>query len=290
METETLISILVPLGLALIMWGLGLNLSKDDFVRVRLRPKVITVALLIQIVLVPVFAALLCWLFQLPMALAIGLMLLASTPGGATANVFSFLAKGNVALNITLTAINSIIGIFFVPLMLALCFKFYAQSGTAIPLQTSKLIQVVLVLLVPLLVGFAMNLRNPTLAARFEKFVTRFSVVFLVLLLVIGVSNEMELIRTGIAEIGLAVLLFNLGSMAFGFMGAWALRLDRADTTAIVMELGIHNCALALAIAMSPMLLNNMQMAVPAALYIVIMYITAGILTLILRKSSAAKA
>ncbi|MGE0764474.1 MAG: bile acid:sodium symporter family protein [Bdellovibrionales bacterium] len=286
MQTTMIVQVLAPVCLALVMWGLGLTLTMADFIRVRQQPKVVGVALGIQLLIIPLFAALLCWVFQLSAPLSIGLMLLASTPGGPTANLLSFLARGNVALNITLTAINSLIGIVFVPLVVGLSLQYFSHEANAIPLQTEKLMQVVVVLLVPMMLGFWMNRRWPHLASRCEKFVTRLSILLLLTIVVVGVRNEWELIRSGVMEAGLAVLLFNVGSMGFGFLGARLLKLTRADMAAVVMELGIHNCALAVGIAMSPHLLNSAPIAVPAALYILIMYVTAGLVAYVLRRQA----
>ena len=260
---------------SILIWGIGLSLTWDEFRRVKKNPRVVLIAMLVQLVAVPCLAIFLNWLFQLPQPLAIGLLLLASMPGGTTANVFSFISKGNVALNITLTAINSVLGIFTVPLMVYLSFLIYQDQGTAIPLQFSKLAQVLFILIVPMLLGMLTRNKFPKFAVSSEKHILKFTFFALILLLIVGVGNEQELILNHIAKAGPVVLLLNLGSLGLAYLTSRYLVLNRADTSALIMELGIHNCALAIGIGMSPNLLNNITIAVPAVIYIVLMYLTA---------------
>lgn len=275
METQQLVGIIVPLVLALIMFGLGLSLSIEDFKRIKESPRTIFTALFIQLAIIPAYAFLLCWAFALPANLALGLVLLSSTPGGPTSNIFSYLARGNVALNVTLTAINSLIAIVFVPAMVFLGAQVFFSEGLNIPLQTSKLVQVILIMIIPMALGVWIARRRPAFAAACEKHVSRLAIIVLLLIIIFGVRQESDLIQRGIMTAGFAIILFNVGTIIMALLGCRWMKLKHEDSVAITFELGIHNCTLALAIAISPQLLNNMETAIPAALYVVIMYFTA---------------
>lgn len=289
MTSQTIVQIMAPLTIAILMWGVGLSLSWEDFNRVRKNPKMILFAMLTQLCLVPLFAIALNWAFALPTGVAIGMLLLASTPGGTTANLFAYLSKGNVALNISLTAINTVIGMFSVPLFVYLAYMLYQDQGTTIPLQISKLTQVLLVVLIPMSLGIFTRSKKPDLAIKAEKYVGKVCFFAIVVLAIAGVAGEREKIAETIQVAGLPVLIFNLSCLGIGILVSRFMKLNLADESALVMELGIHNCVLALVIALSPNLLNDTVVAIPAALYMISMYTTALPLSLYYRRKQAAQ-
>lgn len=267
---------LLPLALAVIMFGLGLSLRVEDFTRVVRFPKAVLVGLAAQMLLLPVVCALIAQAFGLPSVLAVGLMLLAASPGGAMANLYSHLAHGDVALNITLTAINSVLAIVTLPLIVNLSTLLFMGEARAIPLQFGKVMQVVVLVLGPVLLGMLVNDRLPHLAQRLRKPTKRLSVVVLAaIILAAGVQNRGD-IGGDIKAVGLACLAFNLVSLAVGYGLPRLLKLERRQAVAIGMEVGIHNAALAITVAMSPTMLNDPRVAVPAAVYGVLMFFTAA--------------
>jgi BASS family bile acid:Na+ symporter len=277
MQSNVLTAVVMPIAIGIIMLGLGLSLTLEDFKRVVKFPRAIIVGLFCQMVLLPVVCFYIAKGFGLAPELAVGLMLLAASPGGATANLYSHLAKGDVALNITLTATNSVLSLFTMPFLVNFALEKFMGEGKAIPLQFDKVIQVFAIVLVPVLIGMAVRSRAKGLADRLQKPVKITSAVVL-LLVVLGAvvkerGNFLELFR----QAGPAALVFNLSSMAIGYCVPLLARVKKKQAIAIGMEIGIHNGTLAMTIAMSPLLLNNGTMAIPPAVYSVLMFLTAAL-------------
>jgi BASS family bile acid:Na+ symporter len=270
-------------ALALVMFGLGLSLSLEDFRRLFKHPKAVTIALVLQVIGLPLACYAIIVGFGLSPVFAIGLMLLAASPGGISANLFSHLFGGNVAMNISLTAVNTLLSIVTLPLIANWAINHFAQSGQVVPLQTRKLVEVIAIVLVPVAIGMFVASRKPGFAARMEKPTKIFSAVVLAVVTVLAIANEWKTITTTFAEIGLPVLLFNLLSLLAGYYLSRAAGLDKPLATAISYEIGIHNSTLAIFIAVS--VLGSFQLALPAAIYSVVMYITAPLFGwLLLRK------
>ena len=276
MEQNVITSVLLPVALGVIMLGLGLSLTIADFKRIIVYPKAVAIGLGCQMLVLPLACLGIAHAFALPPALAVGLMLLAASPGGATANLFSHLAKGDVALNITLTAVNSVLSLVTLPLIVNLSLEHFLGEGKAIPLQFSKVLSVVAVVLVPVAIGMVIRSKKPAVADRMDKPVRILSAVFLVLVIGSAIAKERENIGEYVKAVGLAALAFNLASMTVGYVIPRIARVERKQAVAIGMEIGIHNGTLAIAIASSPQLLNNGMMAVPAAVYSLIMFFTAA--------------
>src|SRR5262245_32562676 len=249
------------------MLGLGLSLTIADFKRVAVYPKAVIVGLSCQMLILPLVCYGLARAFGLRPELAVGLMLLSASPGGATANLFSHLAKGDVALNITLTATNSVLGLFTLPFIVNLSLTAFMGEGKSIPLQFDKVIQVFAVVLIPVGLGMLVKARRPELSQRLQRPVKIVSAVFLALIIAAAVLKERSTIVDSFRQVGLAALVFNLSSMAVGYLIPIVVRLPKRQATAIAMEIGIHNGTLAIAVASSPLLLNNSTMAIPPAIY-----------------------
>lgn len=276
MESNVLTAVLMPIALGVIMLGLGLSLTLEDFKRVVLMPKPVFIGLLCQMLLLPVVCFAIATGFDLPPALAVGLMLLSASPGGATANLFSHLAKGDVALNITLTAVNSVLSLLTLPFIVNYSLVHFMGEGKVIPLQFDKVVQVFAIVLVPVGIGMFVRARQQRLADRLEKPVKILSAVFLLLVIAATVAKERAHVVEYFQQVGLAALAFNLVSMAVGYLVPVVARLPKRQAVAIGMEIGIHNGTLAIAIASAPTLLNNTTMAVPPAVYSLIMFFTAA--------------
>jgi BASS family bile acid:Na+ symporter len=273
---ETLVTtLLLPLALGFIMLGLGLDLAIADFKRVLVYPKAVLIGLVVQMLLLTSVAFGLAMAFALPPELAVGLMLLAASPGGATANVFSHLARGDVALNITLTAINSALCLLTLPLIVQFALGWFMQSDQYIPPPFRKVVEVGLIIIIPVMIGMAIRAQLPGIAARAEKPLKVFSVLLLVALIGWTVHQEWDAMPTYFAQVGLACLAFNLISMGVGYFAPLAARLPPRQAIAIAMEIGVHNGALAIYIALT--VLGSAAMSVPAAVYSLIMVVTAGL-------------
>ncbi|WP_346674019.1 bile acid:sodium symporter family protein [Nannocystis sp. SCPEA4] len=276
MESNVLTAVLMPIALGVIMLGLGLSLTLEDFKRVVLMPKPVFVGLFCQMLVLPVVCFAIATGFDLPPALAVGLMLLSASPGGATANLFSHLAKGDVALNVTLTAVNSVLSLLTLPFIVNYSLVHFMGEGKVLPLQFDKVIQVFAIVLVPVAIGMFVRSKKPAGAASLEKPVKILSAVFLLLVIAATVAKERAHVVEYFQQVGLAALAFNLVSMAVGYLVPLVVRLPKRQAVAIGMEIGIHNGTLAIAIASAPTLLNNSAMAVPPAVYSLIMFFTAA--------------
>ena len=168
MQSSLLTSLLLPLALGVIMLGLGLGLTLADFRRVARYPRAVLTGLFLQTAVLPWVALGLALLFKLPPELAVGLMLLAASPGGATANIYSHLARGDVALNITLTAVNSVLCLLTLPLILNLSLEFFLGSGQYVPPPVQKIVEVAVIILLPVAFGMLVRARAPAFAAHME--------------------------------------------------------------------------------------------------------------------------
>jgi bile acid:Na+ symporter, BASS family len=277
MESSALLSIFLPVALGIIMFGLGLSLSIRDFSRVVEYPKAVFIGLFCQMVLLPGACFGLAKLFNLSPELAVGLILLSASPGGVTSNFCTQLAKGDVVLNITLTAVNSLLCIFTLPLVINFAIETFMNESKHIPLQFLKALQIFAIMLLPVLAGMFIRKKNDAFAARMQRPVKIFSLLFLVGLIMMQLIKEKGNLALYWGHIGVAALSFNLLSMAAGFFIPYFFNIPKKQSIAISMGAGIHNGALAITIALSPSLLNNSTMSIPAALYSVVMYFTAAL-------------
>lgn len=276
MTASPLLTAFLPVALGIIMFGLGLSLTLADFARVVKYPKPVVIGLVCQILLLPFICFLIANGFGLAPALAVGLMLLAASPGGTTANLFSHLAHGDVALNITLTAVNSLIAILTMPLLVNLSLSYFMSADQAIPLQFAKVLQVFAIVLVPVALGMLVRRLTPAFAARMEKPMKLVAALFLAGTVMLALMKDWATVVEYAPLVGAAALLFNLVSLGLGYYVPRMLKIPKRQAIAIGMEIGIHNGTLAIALALSPTLLNNSTMAIPAALYSLIMFFTAA--------------
>ena len=279
---STIFAVFLPLALALVMFGLGLTLTVDDFARVLRYPKAAAVALVCQMVVLPAICLGLVYLYRLEGALAVGVMLLVASPGGPSANLFSHIAGGNVALNITLTAINSIIAVFTLPLVVTLAFTLFMDDDATIGLRPDKFIQVFAIVLVPVVLGMWVHRRFTAWAERMRKNVKIVSAVVLLLVVVAAVGREFDTLTENIGKLATLSLLLSTLSFVIGYTVPRLFRVQADQAIASAMEIGIHNGALAIAVASS--VLHNSQMAVPPAVYGVLMNIPAAIAAYLLAR------
>lgn len=284
MESSAITTIFLPVALGIIMLGLGLSLTIADFQRVVKFPKVIFIGLFCQMIILPVVCFSIAKGFGLAPELAVGLMLLAASPGGSTANLFSHLANGDVALNISLTAFNSILSILMLPLIVNFSIDYFMETGQVVPLQFKKIIEVFAIVLVPVGIGMIINAKNPSISIKLEKPVKILSALFLVLIIVSAIIKEKAHIVEYFQQIGIPALLFNVLSLAVGYYIPRMLNIGKKQAIAIGMEIGIHNGTMAIFIATT--VLNNSVMSIPPAIYSLIMFITAGIFGYFVSKSS----
>lgn len=283
MSFVSILPTLLFIALGLVMFGLGLSLTVADFKRLLQYPRAVLLALVLQVLVLPAACYGLIVLLGVPPLYAVGLMLLAASPGGVSANLFSHLFGGNVAMNISLTAINTLLSIVSLPLITNWAIATFAKTGQVVPLQFGKVLEVIVIVLIPVVVGMWVHRRAPAFSARMEKPMKLFSAVVLAAFALIAIAKEWAALSASFADIGPAVLLFNALSLGVGYFLPRALGMDKSMATAIGFEIGIHNSTLAIFIALS--VLNNFQLALPAAIYSVSMYIMAPLFgMLVLRR------
>ena len=258
----------LPIALAAIMFGLGLGLSGEDFRRVGQRPKVIAVALACQLVLLPAVCFGLVVLADLPPVLGIGMMLLAASPGGTTANLMSHLFHGDVALNISLTAVNSIISIVTLPIVTGLAIAYY-DRGDEVSVPFGEVLKVFVIILVPVGIGMVVRARNAAFAARMDRPVRALSAVLLGLLVVAILVDERDNIEGYFADVGLVAAAFCVISLVVGYVVPRAFGVVEKQAIASSFEIGLHNGTLAIFIAVE--VLGSVTFSVPAAVYSLLM-------------------
>jgi bile acid:Na+ symporter, BASS family len=281
---SVLTAVFLPIALGVVMLGLGLGLTVEDFKRVLLFPKAVLVALVCQVLLLPAVCFGLVLAFDLPPALAVGMMLLSASPGGSTANINSHLFGGNVALNVTLTAVNSVLAVFTLPIVVNLSLNHFMRGTGQLGLQLDEMLKVFAVVLIPVGIGMLIRARARAFAERMHKPVRVLSIIVVVALVLGIVARERANILDYFAAAGLAALVFNLVSLSVGYTAPRLAKVGRPESLAAAMEIGIHNSTLAIVIATS--LLKSTEIAVPAAVYSVVMFFTAAVFGYLMSRSS----
>lgn len=281
---SSLFTVLLPVALGVVMFGLGLGLTVGDFRRVAGYPRPVLVALACQVLLLPLLCFGLVVAFGLEPALAVGMMLLAASPGGTTANLYSHLFGGDVALNVTLTAINSVIAVVTLPLIVNLSMAYFFADSAGLGLRFDKTVQVFALVLIPVGLGMLVRSRAAGFAERCRRPVKVASVLILVGVIAAAIGQERDDIGGYLADVGLIALLFSVVSLSVGYGASRAAGVRHPQAVAACMEIGVHNTTLSLAVALSPALLDNARMAVPSAVYGVLMFFTAAAAGLLLRR------
>ena len=278
MESNFLTVVFLPLALFIVMFGMGLGLTLNDFKRVIVEPKAVIIGLMAQLILLPIVGFGLATAFPLSPELAVGVMILAACPGGPTSNMITYLVKGNVALSITLTAISSMITVFTIPLVVNFSMQNFMGEGTTLQLPFVKtVIQIAVITLIPISMGMVLKGYQPKLAATVAKSVKWLSLFFLALIIVGLLLKERANVLSFFLQVGWVTLTLNIVMMALGYKIATVSKLDKPRAKSITIEVGIQNGTLAIAIASSPTWLNMPSMAIPAAIYALIMFATSAV-------------
>ncbi|MDV2997207.1 MAG: Pantothenate precursors transporter PanS [Chroococcidiopsis sp. SAG 2025] len=274
MQANFFTAVLLPIGLATVMLGMGLTLVPKDFQRVTRYPKAVAIGLVSQLLFLPIVGFLVASIVSMQPAIAVGLMVLALCPGGPSSNMITYLAKGDVALSVTLTALSSAITVFTIPIFANFSLQYFVGQSAAIALPIGQtMLQIFAIAILPIIVGMTIRQKFPNLARRLEKTANRLAITFLALIILVLIVHEWNRIPSFIAQVGIAVVLLNTISMAIGFWFGKLFNLNFAQRICIAIEVGIQNATLAIAITAG--LLNNPDMAVPAAVYSLFAYATA---------------
>jgi len=245
---DSLITVFLPLALAIIMFSLGIGLTIDDFRRVFAAPKAFGIGALSQLVLLPVVAYAIAVAFRLPPELAVGLMILAFCPGGVTSNILTKFARGDLALSISLTGIISLVAVVTVPLLVAFAANHFMGVDAPAINVTSLAVSMFLITAVPVALGMLLRHFAAGLASAIEGFVEKLAVVLFVIVVVGALAANWTLFVQNLAVLGPAVVALNVALLAIGLGLARAFALDGRQATAISIETGIQNATLGITI------------------------------------------
>lgn len=273
MEASFFTAVFLPIALAVIMLGMGLSLVPDDFLRVAKYPKAVAVALISQLIILPAIAFVIAKVIPMPNYITVGLLILALCPGGATSNLITYFAQGDVALSVTLTALSSTITVFTIPIASNIALQYFIGTTAAIALPISTtMLQIFAITLLPIGLGMSIKQRFPEFAFRLEKVTSKIAIAFLILIISGLIIREWSRLPGFIAQVGIAVVLLNISAMMVGFYISKLFNLSIPQQICIAIEVGFQNGTLAITITAG--LLNNPDMAIPAAIYSLFMYIT----------------
>jgi len=271
---SALTTIGLPVALGIIMFGLGLSLTLGDFTRVGKHPKAVFIALACQLFLLPAICFGLVLAFNLPPVLAVGMMLLAASPGGTTANLYSHLFRGDVALNISLTAINSVVAVVTLPIIANLAIAYFMPGDLSLGLQVEKVVEVFAIVLLPVALGMLVRRWKPKFADAMDKPVRITSIVILVVVIGGAVYTNIDILVANFAALAIITVLFCLVSLSVGYWVPKLFRVERSQAIASAFEIGIHNATLAIVLAQT--VLGSLELSLPAAVYGVLMFFVAA--------------
>lgn len=271
MNASILTEVILPLALALIMFGMGLGLTTTDFTRLFKNPLGIVMGLIGQFVAMPLLALGLCYLLNLPTPIAIGLMILAACPGGTMSNVVSQLVKANLALSVSLTAASTAISIITTPFIIGFAMSQFAPADDATFSILTTSLGLFFITLVPVAIGIWLRHFKSDFAIKAEPFFRRFSLFFMLMMIAALVIKERDLLVSSFNDVFWACIVLNIGSMVVGWLIAKCSKLNLTDSLTLSIEVGIQNASLAILIAIS--FLNKPEYAVTSGVYGLAMFI-----------------
>lgn len=272
---DSLITVFLPLALAIIMFSLGLGLTLDDFRRVVARPKAFAIGAFAQLILIPVVAYVLIILFRLPPELAVGMMILAFCPGGVTANLLTKLAGGEVALSISLTGVISLLAVFTVPVLTAFFASHFMGLDAPVINVTSLGVSMFLITLVPVAAGIVIRRLAEGFALKLDAIVSRLAVVLFVVVVVGALAANWRIFLDNITILGPALIILNIILLGAGIFFGRIFGLSRPEAKAISLETGVQNATLG--ITVGSLIVEQVSalppFSLPSAVYGITMYL-----------------
>lgn len=273
---DNISTIILAASLIIIMLGMGLSLVTSDFKRILIYPKAILVGLINQLIILPVVGFLLVTILSLEPEIAIGIMILAACPGGATSNLISHLAHGDTALSVTLTAFSSLITIITIPFIVNFSLLHFLSENQTIQLNVVEtIIQIFVIIIIPVAVGMIIRRYKESFALKMAKPVRIASAVVLALVIIGILVKEKDNFVSYLQEAGLVAFLLNILTMAIGYYSAKLFKVHHKGAISIGIESGIQNGTLAISIAIA--ILHNTSYAIAPAVYSLLMFFTGGL-------------
>ncbi|MFK5973501.1 MAG: bile acid:sodium symporter family protein [Flavobacteriaceae bacterium] len=272
--------IILAISLMIIMFGMGLSLTILNFKRIIVKPKAMIIGLTSQIIILPILGYLIATALDLSPTIAIGVMLLAACPGGPTSNLLAHLAKGDLALSVSLTAVSSLLTIITIPFIMQFALAEFSNQSEGVTVDAQTMIkQLLVIVLIPVSIGMWVKTNFPVFAEKMEK-PTKIASAIIFILVIIGVTYSIKDAFMGyLNEAGLPAILLNISTMAVGFLLAILFKLNRPQAISISIESGIQNGTLAITLA--TIALNNAEFAIVPAIYGLLMFATATIVILL---------
>ena len=274
----------LPLSLAFIMFSLGLSLSLGDFLRIAKQPRDFFIGALSQILLLPLIALVLVLIWPISPELAVGVMLIAAAPGGATSNIITSFSKGDVALSVSLTAAISLLSVITIPVILLISLKIL--MGTSLEKEISVLsiaLQVFLIVTIPVIVGMLFRKFVESYAISFEPISKKISAFLFAVVLLGAVASQKDNITEYFVEAGIITLALNIIMMTVAFYIARFFSLEKPQQKTIIIECGLQNGTLAIVVATT--VFDGGVYIIPAATYSLIMFFSSLIFISISRKN-----
>lgn len=272
--------IILAISLIIIMFGMGLSLTLSDFKKVVFYPKAMIIGLASQIIILPILGYLIATGLNLSPTTAIGVMLLAACPGGPTSNLLTHLAKGDLALSVSLTAVASLLTIITIPFIIQFAMTEFANQGQEVSVDAFTMIkQLLAIVLIPVSIGMWVKAKFSAFAEKMEKPVKIASAIIFILV-IIGVTYSIrDAFMAYLSEAGLPAILLNVSTMGIGFLLAVLFKLNKPQAISISIESGIQNGTLAITLA--TIALNNAEFAIVPAVYGLLMFGTAAMVILL---------
>ncbi|MCF6222573.1 MAG: bile acid:sodium symporter family protein [Flavobacteriaceae bacterium] len=274
--------IVLALSLIIIMFGMGLSLTINDFKRVVTYPKAVIVGLVCQILVLPLIGYLIATGLDLSPTIAIGIMLLSACPGGATSNLLTHLAKGDLALSVSLTAISSILSIITIPIIVQFALLEFLNESQVVTVDSITMItQLMVIVIIPVSIGMLIKSNFQQFAERMEKPVKKASAIIFILVIIGVIFSIKDVFFSYLGEAGLPSIILNVSTMVIGFLLAMLFKLTRPQAISISIEAGVQNGTLAITLA--TIALNNAEYSIVPAVYGLLMFFTSAII-IFLRK------
>ncbi len=284
--TSTL-GIILAVSLMIIMFGMGLSLTLKDFKQVLIYPKAVFIGLFSQVIILPLVGYLIATSLDLSPTIAIGVMLLAASPGGATSNILTHLAKGDLALSVSLTAITSLLSIITIPIIVQFSLAHFSDQSQVVSVDGATMIkQLFAIVLFPVSIGMFIKAKFENFALRMEKPVNIASAIIFILVIIGVIFSIRDVFMDYLAEAGIPSIILNVSTMVIGFLLAIGFKLTKPQAISISIGTGIQNGTLAITLA--TIALNNAEYSIVPAVYGLLMFIS-GATIIFMRKRLGVK-
>lgn len=279
--------IALPAILIFMMFTMGLSITFKDLKKVVLFPKAFAVGAMLQLITLPLVAFIIAFIgvnsFNLNPLFAVGLMIIAACPGGVTSNMFTYLAKADLALSITLTSIISLISVFTTPFIIQQSIRYFVQDSSAVDLDITKLVLgIFFVSTVPVILGVMVKSKKSELVNKLEKKMKKASTIIFVLIIIGAIIKDWKVISESFLDVGSITITLNISCILIAILVSKVFRLNKSQLRAIAYECGLQNGTMGIFIALT--LLKSYVMVVPSGIYAILMYFTGGAYLYIISK------